>query len=211
MKILSSIVFWDWNGTLLNDVESSVKAINILLQKSCMDTIETDYYKSVFGFPVKDYYLKLGFNFDKTSFEDLSKEFIYNYKNHIHLASLYSEVHDILKKFKKSGKKQIIVSAMENEMLQKQLKFFGVDYFFDAICGIDDFNAASKTYLAHNYINKHKLDATDILFIGDTLHDKEVADEIGCKVVLVANGHQSPERLRVNGNIVVDSLNSILE
>ncbi len=211
MVISSNVIFWDWNGTLLDDVDSSIKAVNCILDKRNMATIETVYYKSVFGFPVKEYYRKLGFDFQETPFEDLSHEFITNYIEHLHLASLFPDVNEVLERFKKSGKRQVVVSAMEHKMLQDQMQYFGLDGYFDAICGIDDIYAKSKTYLARNYINQHNLNPAEILFIGDTLHDKEVGDEIGCDVVLVANGHQSTERLRVNGNKVIDSLQSILE
>jgi phosphoglycolate phosphatase len=50
------------------------------------------------------------------------------------------------------------------------------------------------------------LDPLGVTLIGDTLHDAEVARELGCKCVLVAAGHQSEKRLRISGFPVVASL-----
>ena len=50
-----------------------------------------------------------------------------------------------------------------------------------------------------------------VLFIGDTLHDKEVADSIGCDCILVADGHNSKERLVSSGATVVDSIDEIIQ
>jgi phosphoglycolate phosphatase len=47
--------------------------------------------------------------------------------------------------------------------------------------------------------------------IGDTNHDFEVAQELGINCVLVADGHQSYERLKETGAEVVSSLAELTE
>ena len=42
--------------------------------------------------------------------------------------------------------------------------------------------------------------------VGDTGHDKEVADALGCACVLVASGYESRERLARRGAPVLDSV-----
>jgi len=49
----------------------------------------------------------------------------------------------------------------------------------------------------------------EILFIGDTLHDSEVAEAMGVNCILIANGHQVKAKLMVNGNLVVDTMLSL--
>ncbi len=44
------------------------------------------------------------------------------------------------------------------------------------------------------------------MFIGDTVHDFEVAQAMGVQCVLVANGHNSRSRLEATGVPVFDSL-----
>ena len=44
------------------------------------------------------------------------------------------------------------------------------------------------------------------VFIGDTLHDYDVAQAIGCRCILVEGGHQLPETLKNSGAIVAKSL-----
>ncbi len=48
------------------------------------------------------------------------------------------------------------------------------------------------------------------LLIGDTLHDYDVAQALGCKCILVANGHQSRKRLLSSDAKVYSCLNEIL-
>ena len=204
-------IFWDWNGTLLNDTTACVLAMNTILSSRGMNTIDEDYYRSVFNFPVKEYYKILGFDFSKESFEDLSVDFISNYNANLSSTALQPHAHEVLQFFKNKGLKQVVVSAMEQTMLLKQLKMYGVFSYFDEVNGIDDIYASSKTYLAKNYIEKHRTPVNQIVFIGDTLHDMEVAHEVGVDVILVSNGHHAHNRLQINGNRVINDLKSLLE
>jgi phosphoglycolate phosphatase len=44
-------------------------------------------------------------------------------------------------------------------------------------------------------MREHRLDAAEILFVGDTDHDLEVGKTLGVDTLLIAEGHQSYERL----------------
>jgi phosphoglycolate phosphatase len=85
---------------------------------------------------------------------------------------------------------------MEQDMLMKQIKEQEVTGFFDDITGLKDIYAHSKLNLAQEYVISKKLNPTQILFIGDTLHDAEVANKLGCQLILVANGHHGEARLK---------------
>ena len=63
-------VFWDWNGTLLDDVEVCIESMNELLDEYGLPRLQgREQYHGVFGFPVSEYYRRLGFDFDKVPFE----------------------------------------------------------------------------------------------------------------------------------------------
>ncbi len=81
--------------------------------------------------------------------------------------------------------------------------------FFEALLGLEDSFARSKSGLALQYFSAHAVDARRVLFIGDTLHDWEVAQEAGCPCVLLAQGHQSRARLETAGVPVLESLSQV--
>ena len=64
-------IIWDWNGTLLDDGWLFVDVMNTILKRRKMNTITLEKYREIFGFPVKNYYIKLGFDLEKEPFEDL--------------------------------------------------------------------------------------------------------------------------------------------
>ncbi|MBN1119259.1 MAG: HAD family hydrolase [Bacteroidales bacterium] len=209
--MLRPIIFWDWNGTLLNDVDICVESMNLLLSKRGMKQIDVDFYRSAFDFPVIEYYKILGFNFEKESFEKLSVDFISEYNSRSQQANLHTDVLEVLEVFRKSGRKQVIVSAMEQSMLEKQLAEKNIRHYFDEVCGLKDIYAHGKLSMALEYMQSDNINPEDVLFIGDTLHDAEVAHEIGCDSVLVTNGHHNHERLSVNGNKTIANLSELLK
>ena len=211
MRIPERIIFWDWNGTLLDDARTCMNTMNQMLERRNMPLLNLELYKEVFSFPVIEYYKKIGFDFNRESFKNLSLEFIDAYNLALGSAPLVGGAKKVLEYFKGAGRKNIIVSAMKQDMLERSVHEKKIGNLFTDILGIDNIYAASKSEMAISYVEKEGLDISDILFIGDTEHDYEVAEEIGCRCILIADGHQSEERLRATGTIVLPSLTSLLD
>lgn len=208
--ITEKIIIWDWNGTLLNDAETCLNTMNEMLLRRKMPELTLDLYKEVFGFPVIDYYQKIGFDFSKESFESLSVEFINAYNQALGSAPLAINAEKVMSYFTHAGKENIIISAMKSDMLKKSVAEKGIGGFFTDILGIENIYAASKSKLARDYVKRRSLKVSDIVLIGDTTHDFEVARDIGCRCILVADGHQSEERLRTTGAEIIPVLTDLM-
>jgi phosphoglycolate phosphatase len=189
-------IIWDWNGTLLNDSWLSIKAINILLLKYGLPAIEKDKYLEIFTFPVIKYYENLGFDFDKTSFSIIGTEFIKEYTFRMYEAKMQDGARETLNYFHEIGITQSLLSAAKQQMLEDLIKFHKLGKYFIKISGLTDHYANSKVNAGKAWIKELKQDTKDVLLIGDTLHDVEVADEIGTECVLIAQGHASHDQLK---------------
>lgn len=205
-----SHVFWDWNGTLLNDTDACIASMNNILSRRDMPEISIHRYKDIFTFPVIDYYKELGFDFRDESFEDLSVEFIEGYQSKAHLNKIADGALEILKKIQSLGIKQVIVSAMRQDMLLQQVEENGLTSFFDAIHGIDHIYADNKAHLAEKYLADNNIDDQKVVFIGDTLHDWEVADSLKLQTILVSSGHQSNKILQQSTAVICNNLPDVL-
>lgn len=203
-------IIWDWNGTLLNDVDICISCINELLQKRDLKSITIERYVDIFTFPVKEYYEEAGFDFSKEKFEVPAMEFIKLYHEALSDASLHNGSKEVLKRFKDLGLKQYVLSAMEHVSLIKSLKDTGIYDFFIDINGIDNHYAHSKLDIGKELIKSIPFKNEEMIIIGDTLHDKDVADGLGIDHILVAKGHQSKERLLKHTSMVVDDLGEVL-
>lgn len=201
-------IIWDWNGTLLDDTELSVQTMNQMLLKRNLQQLTMSAYKEVFSFPVKDYYRKIGFDFTSEPFEIPAIEYITLYNRGVDNCSLHDHSLSVLNYFKNRGISQFVLSAMEQEALNRCLELRQITSYFEQVSGLDNHYAASKLDNGKQMISSLGLDAHQLLFIGDTIHDYEVASELGCKCVLIANGHQSKSILKSTGAPV---LNNILD
>lgn len=203
-------IIWDWNGTLLNDIELCIKSINILLKNRNIPVINTVTYREIFSFPVKDYYKAVGFDFEKEDFSIPAHQFIDLYNEGFGICSLQKSAIEVLTWFKEKGIRQFVLSAMEHQMLEKTLKMKGISHFFEDIAGLHDHYAVSKIELGRQLMADNNIDTDKVWLIGDTIHDYEVATELGIKCILIADGHQSLERLMQTGGIVIDDLTQLI-
>ena len=202
-------IIWDWNGTLLNDIDICISCINELLEKRRIKKIDKEEYVEIFTFPVKEYYKKAGFDFSKEEFEVPAMEFIKLYHESLKYACLHEGSTKILKSFRDLGFKQYVLSAMEHDSLIKSLKGNGIYEYFIHINGIDNHYAHSKLEIGKDLLKSIPYKKEEIILIGDTLHDKEVADGLGIDHVLVAKGHQSKRRLLQQTKFVFNDLSEV--
>lgn len=204
-------IIWDWNGTLLNDIELCIKSINILLKNRNIPEINIETYREVFSFPVKDYYKAVGFDFEKEDFSVPAHQFIDLYNKGFDSCSLQKPAIEVLNHFRRKGIRQFVLSAMEHQMLEKTLEMKGITHFFEGVAGLKDHYAVSKIELGRQLISDFNIDKKEVWLIGDTIHDFEVATELGIKCVLIADGHQSVVRLKQTGGTVIDDLSELIK
>ncbi len=203
-------VIWDWNGTILNDVDLCVDLINNLMIEKGLKKITLEEYKKVFTIPVKNYYAKLGFDFSEESFESVGKRWMLEYEKRKFECTLYNGVLDVMKKINSLGIGQSILSAYSQHTLEEMAAHFNLTGFFTHIVGLDNIYAASKLHLGKELMNRLGNGKGETLVIGDTEHDFDVACEIGADCVLVADGHQCKENLKSLDAVVIDSIKDLL-
>jgi phosphoglycolate phosphatase len=206
----SKNIIWDWNGTLLNDLEICIKSINTLLDQRGIKPLTQERYLDIFTFPVKDYYVEAGFDFSKEPFEVVAIDFMNHYSKVIHECPLHESTEEVLFNFKESGYRQIILSAMEQGQLNTLVNRLKLDNYFEAVYGIDNQLGAGKKEIASQALKNSKFSAYETCIIGDSLHDAEVAHYLNVNCILVAHGHQSAARLRKSGYEVVMNLEELI-
>ena len=187
-------LIWDFNGTLLDDVQEEFEAANRLLRRHGLPALASvDVYRSLFRFPVIEYYRLIGFDFSRTPFAVLADEWMEDYRAHAGRLGLFPEIPGLLTELRRRGVRQSVLSATNRTMLEEQLRVLGVLSLFDEITGADDFHAYGKEHLAALWREAHP--GARPLFIGDTDHDAEAARVMGADVILLECGHQSREKL----------------
>ncbi len=199
-------IIWDFNGTILDDVQTGIDAVNVLLKRYGKKEIESvSEYREVFCFPVIDYYERIGL--ERENFQKYAPEWVAEYNLREPNARIFDGVLDLMNYFKSNGYLQYLLSATEKEMLLKQIERLKVKEYFEEIIGQSSIEAHGKIAAAIEWKNRTKIKKA--LFIGDSVHDFEVAKAIGVDAVLVSYGHQSKEQLITTGARVFDSISHL--
>lgn len=207
-NVFMQYVIFDFNGTILNDVDVSLDCLNKTIQKYLLrDFITVEDYKRIFTFPVKKYYEAVGFDFDQLDWYEVGQYWMDLYLHNYFKCKLNDGVADLLADNKNKGIKNVVLSASRVDILKKQLTDLGIIDYFDEILGIDNIYATSKLPIGLNFIEDKN--RSECVMIGDTLHDLEVAKSMGVRCMLVSCGHQDKEILLENHDEVYDDIRSI--
>lgn len=193
----------------MDDSWLSVAVINKVLAKRNMPTIDHEHYTSIFGFPVIDYYKRLGFDFKDESFEIIGTEFIDGYEAQKFELELHDQVPQVLNSLKKLGVTHSILSAYKQTFFEELIDHFNLNDMFIKVIGLDNHYAHSKVENGIQWMLELPFEKSEVLFVGDTEHDFEVAEAIGINCVLIPGGHQTREVLAKSSAIILTELMEI--
>ena len=201
-------VIWDWNGTLIDDVDVACACVNDSLKKRGLPLIDKNRYYACMEMPIIRFYERL-FDLDREPFSVFATEYDEGYRSRAAEMSLFPDARETLARFAAAGYRQEIVSSAHTEGILRDLDRFGIRCWFAEVTGADNLRAEGKIGFARRHFSECGIRGEDALIIGDTLHDADLARTLNAHCVLVARGHQSREDLEKSGFPVADCLAEI--
>ena len=181
-----------------------------MLARRGIPVLTLEKYREIFGFPVRDCYIKLGFDLDVEDWDKVSQEFHGIYKAEAENVKLRHGILAILDSLAGRDKAMSVLSASELSILKDMLAARGIEKYFKNIYGHSDLYGSSKVELGRKLLRDTGIPAEHVMFIGDTDHDYEVARELNCQCILLVGGHQAKERLQKCNCRVVESVNEFI-
>ena len=211
-NLLMKTVIWDYNGTIIDDIGISVQIENQMLEERHLKAGYTlKQYRSLFCYPIIDYYHKIGYTFQEESYEQMAEEFSHLYDLNFDACGLCEGFQETIQDSIAKGYRNVIISACEDTLLKSQCRQLGIYTYFDEILGIDNIWAGSKVDMAKDWMNHADVEPEECMYLGDTTHDLETAQAIGIEhCILIAQGHQSYEVLKETGAEVKHSLKEVV-
>lgn len=188
---MTDAVIWDWNGTLLDDVEVARAAMNTVLRSRELPEIPDDgAYRRVFGFPIRAFYARLGV--DEAEFVVAADEYLARFAARVGTASLHPDARTTLAAVDALDVEQVLISATPEVTLERQLAPHALSHHFAQIHGITDVYAASKEDVVAAWLAASGHAPERVVMVGDTNHDEEIADALHVRFIRFRNGHQDP-------------------
>ncbi|MDP3984224.1 MAG: HAD hydrolase-like protein [Acidimicrobiia bacterium] len=184
-------VVWDWNGTLLDDLEVVVESVNRGLAGFGVGPIDLDGYRTHYTRPVKLFYDRLfGRPITDQEWTDLDRIFHSAYLELLSGARLTTDAARALANVRARGHTQSLLSMFPHVELMPLIERLAVASFFHRIDGLAGPPGDRKAA----YLDRHLRlltegeDPTTVVVIGDTPDDAEAAFHVGAHCVLYDGG-----------------------
>jgi phosphoglycolate phosphatase len=206
---LMKVIFWDWNGTLLNDTPANVDIFNVVRLEFGYAPISVDRYRELYRHPIREMYADAGYDFSKHPFERLAERWSQAYQSNKNRPGLHEDATDVLLKLSELGSRHAILSALPHEMLTENVNQLAIGHHFEVVRGAKDHFGHSKVAEGVDLARFLNAAGEEITVVGDSSHDAEVAQELGAQCVLVSHGAESATRLLTTGFPVCGSLNEV--
>lgn len=203
-----SHIFWDFNGTIIDDVGNALQCVNDMLERKGRQPITLDDYYTYVETPIIGFYRHI-LPPDELDFQDISRQFHSDYARHINETGLAEGAYELLHKLKAMGVHQYIITANILSEAEELIEKFCISACFDKILGAENTLAESKIDRAKAFFKELNINRNDAILIGDTLHDLETANALGIDCVLVSYGHQGRRLLEEHNAFTVNSLKDV--
>lgn len=200
-----SIVIWDWNGTVLDDFQISLDAVNYILEKRGLPPMDRETYYDCLDTPIIKFYQK-ALGSQEVDFEGISLDFNTYYRKERHKAQLTPNVLEVIKTLHTMNVPQMIISASHISYIDAALEELGIKKYFSSVIAAEDYVAGSKIDRAQVYMEEHEIPGEGRVVVGDTRHDHEMAKRIGAACILLSTGHEGRKKLSTTEALIVDAL-----
>lgn len=175
MKKYKLIIF-DLDGTLVNTSEGIFNSVRYAVEKMGLNNLSEEKLRMFIGPPPTSMYMKM-FNLDEeTAKMATTYHREYSKTKAIYEAVLYPEIKELLVNLKNKGYKLAVATLKSEEIANKVLRLCGIESYFDIVAGMDNSESYTKAQIIKRVVNLLS-DTNSSLMIGDTLYDKEGAEE----------------------------------
>ena len=204
-------IVWDWNGTLLDDLDLVVRAVSRSISRFGVEPISPDDYRDHYTRPVRDFYNSLfGRVVDDMEWEVLNKTFHDEYYSGVDDAALTVDAVPSLEHAASLGWSQSLLSMSTHSRLRPTVAAHGIDHHFKLISGLENPTGDLKATYLDSHLKRQGIAPSGVVVIGDTPDDHHAADAVGATSILYDGGSHHRPLLEAAGAPVVDTLTDAL-
>ncbi|WP_234321173.1 HAD family hydrolase [Streptomyces katrae] len=203
-------IVWDWNGTLLHDIDAVIVATNASFAEFGFAPITLERYRELYVVPVPKFYERLmGRLPTDAEWEVMDATFHRHYWAAADAAGLAEGARELLRDWQADGLTQSLLSLAPHEKLVPLVQAHGIDRHFLRVDGRTGPSHTSKAgHLVRHLaaLEQTGVTAARTVLIGDAVDDALAAAHVGARAVLYTGGSHSRRSLESAGVTVVDTL-----
>ncbi|MBX4191563.1 MAG: HAD family hydrolase [Candidatus Doudnabacteria bacterium] len=212
------LVAFDWNGTILSDTNPVLRAENAVRDEFGLKDTNLKEFQDQYDIPIKKYWLAAGFDeaqFDRES-DRIQKIFLDHYEPLEKICRTRSGVREIFEWLRSNAITICIFSNHPEGHIVKQSERLNLRDYLHTILGRDTSNShmhkRSKGDKLHKFVTEQKLQPQEVLTVGDTTEEIDIAKTYGYTSVAITAGYQSVKRLKsAKPDFIINNLINLKE
>ncbi|MFB7404126.1 HAD family hydrolase [Streptomyces rubiginosohelvolus] len=198
-------IVWDWNGTLLDDLDHMVDAVSACQEAIGEPPVDASTYRRQHCLPGRAFHDRLcGRPVTDAEWPTITRTFAE------HMAArkppLRAGATRLLESVSRRKHTQSLLSLTDDPQLRREVEQTGLTNVFERIDGRHEQGTPKSEALRSHLAALGEPDRRRVVLIGDTTDDAEAARTCGVRAVLHTGGFEPLEKLRTAGAPVVDSL-----
>ncbi|WP_171170462.1 HAD family hydrolase [Streptomyces sp. I05A-00742] len=206
-------IVWDWNGTLLHDVDAVMAAANASFAEVGLPPMTLERYRDLYCVPVPRFYERLmGRLPTEAEWQVMDAAFHRHYAAYAVDAGLAAGARELLADRQAAGHTQSLCSLAPHDELIPLVRTHGIERHFvrvDGRTGRSDRGKAEQ--MARHLAALRGMAPERVVVVGDAVDDALAAAHVGAKAVLYTGGSHSRASLATAGVPVVDTLTEAVE
>ncbi|WP_344630788.1 HAD family hydrolase [Streptomyces glaucosporus] len=207
-------IVWDWNGTLLHDIDAVVDASNAAFAEIGLPPITAARYRELYCVPVPRFYERLmGRPPTEEEWAEMDAVFHRHYFERAENAGLAEGAAELLADWRGAGSTQSLCSLAPHDHLLPLVRRHGIEEHFVRVDGsrLDGPRQGKARQMAAHVAALDGFDPRRTVVVGDAVDDAVAAAHVGARAVLYTGGSHSRASLEAAGVPVVDSLAEAVE
>ncbi|WP_233288993.1 HAD family hydrolase [Kitasatospora sp. MBT63] len=200
-------VVWDWNGTVKDDLDDHVSALNATLPALGGEAVDRETYRAKHTVPIPNFYARLlGRTITEQEWLSSDNAFL------DHLRAQPVRVRDgaieLMAALREAGHTQSLLSLCPHDTLVREVEEAGIGHFFTRIEGRTGPSGGTKAAPLTAHLEALGLteQAHRVLLVGDAVDDADAAHANGAHAVLHTGGLHHPAKLAAAGHPLTDTL-----
>ncbi|MBI4037837.1 HAD family hydrolase [Candidatus Curtissbacteria bacterium] len=196
------LVAFDWNGTLLADAQAVCDGCNHFISAMGVKPITLRIYREKFVVPVIDFYESIGLSRKKVLKNAKMNAQIFHKYYELRASTIRSRANTgtILKWLYQQNILTVIFSNHITRRIEEQLERLKIAKYIDGVIANNELDEAlkgrNKGEKLISFAKTNDLNAKEILIVGDSSEEIEIAKEFGSISVAITHGHYSTKRLK---------------
>lgn len=209
----SAHIVWDWNGTLLHDIDAVIAATNAAFGELGLPLITLERYREMYCVPVPRFYERLLGRMPSVSeWEVMDETFHRHYWELAAGAGLADGAAELLESRRAAGRTQSLCSLAPHDRLLPLVRDHGIDRHFLRVDGaVGPTGVGKAAQMVRHLRALEGVEPGRTVVIGDAVDDALAAAHAGARAVLFTGGSHSRTSLEEAGVPVVDTLREAVE